>query len=193
MLRLYHRLIACNIARRSQAPEKVTVTDLFYMRGTDVGFVNIPYLLARDLPKIYEDHKDTWAWVAPRPERQQVVAAGALDAAEDAPVVDDGAQAVPAPVKRGRSWLARSTRKAEREVLDSMTCDFSRFTTWTVIGLSRMMDQAGVRMSSSQTPDFSTPYLFLWYDDFELFMHDKIKPGRPRCKEIDEVGEVSII
>nr|GEV63316.1 hypothetical protein [Tanacetum cinerariifolium]GEW15466.1 hypothetical protein [Tanacetum cinerariifolium] len=42
-------LIACSIAGRSQAPEKVTVTDLFYLRGLDVGLVNIPYLLARYL------------------------------------------------------------------------------------------------------------------------------------------------
>ncbi|GKE41050.1 hypothetical protein Tco_1464455, partial [Tanacetum coccineum] len=46
---LCQRLIACNIAWRSHAPEKVTVTDLFYLRGTDVGSVNIPYLLARYL------------------------------------------------------------------------------------------------------------------------------------------------
>ncbi|GJV53744.1 hypothetical protein Tco_1449485 [Tanacetum coccineum] len=49
ILRLCHRLIACSIAGRSQAPEKVTVTDLFYLRGLDVGSVNVPYLLARYL------------------------------------------------------------------------------------------------------------------------------------------------
>ncbi|GJT74734.1 hypothetical protein Tco_1041459 [Tanacetum coccineum] len=49
ILRLYHRLIACCIAGRSQAPEKVTVTDLFYLRGMGVGSVNVPYLLARYL------------------------------------------------------------------------------------------------------------------------------------------------
>ncbi|GKC60044.1 hypothetical protein Tco_1087642, partial [Tanacetum coccineum] len=49
MLRLCHRLIACSIAGRSQAPEKVTVTDLFYLRGMDVDSVNVPYLLARYL------------------------------------------------------------------------------------------------------------------------------------------------
>ncbi|GJW55647.1 hypothetical protein Tco_0099732 [Tanacetum coccineum] len=38
-----------SIAGRSQAPEKVTVTDLFYLRGMDVGSVNVPYLLARYL------------------------------------------------------------------------------------------------------------------------------------------------
>ncbi|GJW34506.1 hypothetical protein Tco_0054538 [Tanacetum coccineum] len=46
MLRLCHRLIACSIAGRSQAPKKVTVTDLFYLRGMDVESVNIPYLMA---------------------------------------------------------------------------------------------------------------------------------------------------
>ncbi|GJT04903.1 hypothetical protein Tco_0839365 [Tanacetum coccineum] len=49
ILRLCHRLIACSIAGRSQAPEKVTVTDLFYLRGIDVGSVNVPYLLVRYL------------------------------------------------------------------------------------------------------------------------------------------------
>ncbi|GKA64328.1 hypothetical protein Tco_0763934 [Tanacetum coccineum] len=38
-----------SIAGRSQAPEKVTMTDLFYLRGLDVGSVNVPYLLARYL------------------------------------------------------------------------------------------------------------------------------------------------
>ncbi|GKF43623.1 hypothetical protein Tco_0130175, partial [Tanacetum coccineum] len=47
MLRFCHRLIACSIAGRSQAPKKVTITDLFYLKGMDVGSVNIPYLLAR--------------------------------------------------------------------------------------------------------------------------------------------------
>ncbi|GJW47033.1 hypothetical protein Tco_0078679 [Tanacetum coccineum] len=49
ILRLCHRLIACSIVGRSQAPEKVTMTDLFYLRGMDVGSVNFPYLLAKYL------------------------------------------------------------------------------------------------------------------------------------------------
>nr|GFC78832.1 hypothetical protein [Tanacetum cinerariifolium] len=49
MLRLCHRLIACNIAGRSQAPENVTVTNLFYLREMDVGSINILYLLTRYL------------------------------------------------------------------------------------------------------------------------------------------------
>nr|GEU53390.1 hypothetical protein [Tanacetum cinerariifolium] len=35
--RLCHRLIAFNISGRSQAPEKVTATDLFYLRNMDQG------------------------------------------------------------------------------------------------------------------------------------------------------------
>ncbi|GJV63897.1 hypothetical protein Tco_1474725 [Tanacetum coccineum] len=49
ILRLCHRLIACSIAGRSQAPKKMTVADLFYLRGMDVGSVNFLYLLARYL------------------------------------------------------------------------------------------------------------------------------------------------
>nr|GEZ46684.1 hypothetical protein [Tanacetum cinerariifolium] len=48
MLRLCHMLIACSIAERSQALEKVTLTDLFYLRGMDVGLINVLYMLARD-------------------------------------------------------------------------------------------------------------------------------------------------
>ncbi|GJW53735.1 hypothetical protein Tco_0097820, partial [Tanacetum coccineum] len=37
--RLCHRLIAFSISRRGQAPEKVTATDLFYLRSMDEGTV----------------------------------------------------------------------------------------------------------------------------------------------------------
>nr|GFB94814.1 hypothetical protein [Tanacetum cinerariifolium] len=49
VLRLCHRMMAYNIAGSSQAPEKVTMIDLFYLRGLDVRSVSIPYLLARYL------------------------------------------------------------------------------------------------------------------------------------------------
>ncbi|GKE18540.1 hypothetical protein Tco_1426117 [Tanacetum coccineum] len=49
ILRLFHRLIDYSISGRSQAPEKVSMTDLFYLRGMDVNWVNVTYLLARYL------------------------------------------------------------------------------------------------------------------------------------------------
>ncbi|GKC84962.1 hypothetical protein Tco_1140679, partial [Tanacetum coccineum] len=81
--------IACSIAGRSQAPEKVTMTDLFYLRGMEFGSVNVPNLLARYLRLFSSGRKqgavissgqfvarlicveldDTWAWVAPGAEK----------------------------------------------------------------------------------------------------------------------------
>ncbi|GJS62997.1 putative reverse transcriptase domain-containing protein [Tanacetum coccineum] len=46
MLRLCHRLIACSIAGRSQAPGKVTVDDFVLSKRDGVGLVNVSYLLA---------------------------------------------------------------------------------------------------------------------------------------------------
>ncbi|GKD15713.1 hypothetical protein Tco_1200120, partial [Tanacetum coccineum] len=116
MLRLCHRMMARSIVGRSQAPEKVTVTDLFYLRGLDVGSVNIPYLLGRYLRsyfpelsttdvaelvrlQIYEQLDDTWVWVAMGSERQPDDAASAPAVAQEAPVIDEDGQADPAPVQ----------------------------------------------------------------------------------------------
>ncbi|GJR99013.1 hypothetical protein Tco_0271187 [Tanacetum coccineum] len=159
---LCQRLIACNIAWRSHAPEKVTVTDLFYLRGTDVGSVNIPYLLARYLRMFASGRKreaiisrgrffceeldDTCAWVALRPERQLDATAGAPEVIEGAHDVDEGAQRI-ARLEEDMHGMRRALAE-QREVLDSMAHDFSRFTTWTITSLSRMMDQAGVKYTS---------------------------------------------
>ncbi|GJW60328.1 hypothetical protein Tco_0109663, partial [Tanacetum coccineum] len=151
--RLCHKLISYNISERGQAPEKVTATDLFYLRSMDRGAANVPYLLAqylfrhaegrksgarlseghfirrlahlfglvsddglrglsivaRELPlidmgelvklNIYMEIGDDWAWVAPGPKRQHVVAVGASGAAEDAHAVDEGVQADLTPVQ----------------------------------------------------------------------------------------------
>ncbi|GKE15191.1 hypothetical protein Tco_1422768, partial [Tanacetum coccineum] len=126
ILKLCHRLIACSIARKSQAPKKVTMTDLFYLRGMDVGSVNVPYLLARYLRLFAARRKSgahisggqfvarlaehfglltaeilggLTAWVAIGPERQPDAAASALAVAEDAPAADEGDQVVLAPVQ----------------------------------------------------------------------------------------------
>ncbi|GJX66892.1 hypothetical protein Tco_0302619 [Tanacetum coccineum] len=116
ILRPCHRSIACNIAQRSQAHEKVT--DLFYLRRMDVGSVNVPYLLARYLRLfalgrnhgvmisrgklvrllICKEIDNTWAWVALGPERQPDAAASAHGVVQDAPVVDEGDRVISAPV-----------------------------------------------------------------------------------------------
>ncbi|GJV91804.1 hypothetical protein Tco_1539617 [Tanacetum coccineum] len=166
MLRLCHRLIAYSIAGRSQAPEKVTVTDLFYLRGMDVGLVNIPYLLARYLRMFASGRK-----------RGAMISGGQF-VVEDALVIEEGAPAVPAAIQApqpppvagpARTMAQRIARLEDdfhrmrgalgeqREVLDNMACDFSRFTTWTITELSRMIDQAGVRYTSYS--DYHIPHV----------------------------------
>ncbi|GKE44860.1 hypothetical protein Tco_1472144 [Tanacetum coccineum] len=96
VLRLCHRMMAHSIAGRSQAPEKVTMTDLFYLRVLDVGSMIDMAELVR--LQIHIQLDDTWSLVAMRPERQPDVRAGAPAVAEDASIVDEGGQAVLAPV-----------------------------------------------------------------------------------------------
>ncbi|GKC76801.1 hypothetical protein Tco_1127575 [Tanacetum coccineum] len=164
-------MMAHSIAGRSQAPEKVTVTALFYLRGLDVGLVNIPYLLARYLKRFAARERAGsyfwWtAWVAMEPERQPDAAAGAPADVGDPPIVNEGNQAVLAPVQGpqqpppppapARTMPQRMARLEEDvheirgalteqcEVIDAMARDFSRFSTWVTTGLGRMMDRARV-------------------------------------------------
>nr|GEV76447.1 hypothetical protein [Tanacetum cinerariifolium] len=123
--------------RFSEAPEKVTVTNLFYLRGMDVGSVNIPYLVARYLRvfalgrkrramisgdllvinmaelvrlQICEELDDTWSWVALGPEKQHVAAVGAPKVAKGALDVDEGDQVVSAPIQAPQLPAAEPTR-----------------------------------------------------------------------------------
>nr|GEV18633.1 hypothetical protein [Tanacetum cinerariifolium] len=80
MLRSCHRLIVCSITGKSQAPKKVTVTDLFYLWGMDVDSINIHYRLARYLRRF-----------ASRRKQGPNAVAGAPEVAKDAPNVDEGA------------------------------------------------------------------------------------------------------
>ncbi|GKB23118.1 hypothetical protein Tco_0862519 [Tanacetum coccineum] len=108
--RLCHRMISCSISGRGQVPEKVTGIDLFYLRIMERGTANVPYMLGQYLFRHAEGRKsgarlnicerlgDTWAWVAPGPERQPDDAVGAPEAARDVPAVDEGPPADPAPM-----------------------------------------------------------------------------------------------
>ncbi|GJY80479.1 hypothetical protein Tco_0493230 [Tanacetum coccineum] len=195
ILRLCHRLIACSIAGRSQALEKVTVTDLFYLRGMDVGSVNIPYILARYL-RLFASWKKRGAMISGgqfvdrlaehfrllTEERLQGltmivrklpvidmtelpdVAAGAPNIAKGALSVDEGGQVVPKPAQAPQpppaagpartmaQILARVEEEVheirgalgeQREVMDAMARDLSRFTVWAAGGISQLLDSTG--------------------------------------------------
>ncbi|GKD16563.1 hypothetical protein Tco_1205721, partial [Tanacetum coccineum] len=84
---------------------------------------------------------DTWAWVAMGRERQPDAAAGTPVGAEDAPAVDEGDQAISAPILEEDVYEIRRALTKQREVIDGMACDFSGFSTWVVTGLGQMMDR----------------------------------------------------
>ncbi|GKB10629.1 hypothetical protein Tco_0844552 [Tanacetum coccineum] len=83
-LRLCHRMIAHSIASRSQSPKK----------GLTIIAPVLPVIDMAELVRlqICMEIDDTWAWVAQGPERHQVTAVDAPEAAEDAPAVDEGVQ-----------------------------------------------------------------------------------------------------
>ncbi|GJZ42308.1 hypothetical protein Tco_0589194 [Tanacetum coccineum] len=100
VLRLCHRMMAHSIAGRSQAPKKVTVTDLFYLRGLDVGLVNIPYLLARYLRRFAAGRK-SGALILGGVVEEAPVAPGGGDGDEEMP------QAMPPPPRTQGEMIAQ--------------------------------------------------------------------------------------
>ncbi|GJX49733.1 hypothetical protein Tco_0276578 [Tanacetum coccineum] len=105
---------------------------------------------------------DTWAWIASGPERQSDAAAGALGVTKDAPAVDEGAQADPAPVQTPQPpppaprtiqqmvsrleeevhELRQSIVRPRGDIARSIT-DQSRFATWMVSCMTKLMDASG--------------------------------------------------
>ncbi|GJT25100.1 hypothetical protein Tco_0895037, partial [Tanacetum coccineum] len=105
---------------------------------------------------------NAWAWVAPGQERQSYATFGAPRAAEDAPTVDEGAQANLAPVQAPqppppvpRTMQQRITRLEEevhelrwsimrlRGDVDRLITNQGGFTTWMVSYMTQLMDASG--------------------------------------------------
>ncbi|GJX03828.1 hypothetical protein Tco_0189744 [Tanacetum coccineum] len=118
ILRLRHRLIACSITGRIQAPKKsgalisggefvARLAEHFgllieeRLRGLTVIAPELPIIDMAELVRlqICIEIDDTWAWVAIRPERQPDITVGAPGVAQDAPTIDEGDQAILAPVQ----------------------------------------------------------------------------------------------
>ncbi|GJZ65672.1 hypothetical protein Tco_0622368 [Tanacetum coccineum] len=177
VLRLCHRMLAhSTTGRKSEAyisggqfvarlAEYFGLLTAKILGGLTVIAPELPIIDMGELVRlqISVQFDDTWAWVAIKPERQPNAVAGVHAIAEDAPIVDEGGQADPAPIHApppppalARIMPQRMARLEEdvhkirgvlteqREVIDAMARDFSRFSTWVTNGLGRMMDRAGV-------------------------------------------------
>ncbi|GKG05726.1 hypothetical protein Tco_0325812, partial [Tanacetum coccineum] len=119
-------MIAYSISGRGQAPEKVTGVDLFYLCNMDRRTTNVLHLLAQYLFRHAKGRKSgarlsgghlighlamyfglvsdeglrgLQAWVAQGPDRQQATAAGAHEADEAGPAVEETALEIPAPAQ----------------------------------------------------------------------------------------------
>ncbi|GKD67540.1 hypothetical protein Tco_1321630, partial [Tanacetum coccineum] len=77
------------------------------LRGLSVVARELPLIDMGELVKlnICMEIGDEWAWVAPGPERKQVVMSGSPEAAEDAPIINEGTQADLAPIQAPRPPL----------------------------------------------------------------------------------------
>ncbi|GKB84589.1 hypothetical protein Tco_0956861 [Tanacetum coccineum] len=150
--RLCHRLITFNIFERSHAPEKMTATDLFYLRNMDQGAVNLPNLLAIYLFMHAEGRKQRSMMSKGHFIGRLVEHFGLLtedrlrgltvvipdltriDKDEMAPTVALGPRTMPQRTARHEEevYKLRENLGEQREVLGSMSRDFAEFTTWTV-------------------------------------------------------------
>nr|GEX90424.1 hypothetical protein [Tanacetum cinerariifolium] len=129
--------------RRDQLSDIVRIMAIASGRGRLKRGPRIVYVVTASGAQSDAKIDDTWAWVAQGPERQQVVMAGALEVVEDVPVVDEAAQAIPAPIQapqppsvtrfmpRSMAMIEEYVRKIrgalgeQREVVDVMVKDFS--------------------------------------------------------------------
>nr|GEU94667.1 hypothetical protein [Tanacetum cinerariifolium] len=143
----------------------------------EVDSINVPYPLAKYL-RLFASRRKQGAMISEDQRGSPMLRPVPLRPAEDAPIADEGAPAIPAPVQApqpppptarpARTMAQRLSRVDEdvheirkalgkqRETLDSMAHDFSRFSIWMVFGLSQMMSRTGVRYTSYA--DFQIPY-----------------------------------
>nr|GEX10949.1 ribonuclease H-like domain-containing protein [Tanacetum cinerariifolium] len=142
----------------AQAPEKVTATDLIYLRSIDEGRVNVPYLLAHDEGLI---GLTMIAYELPVIDMDVlVVTVGSSKGVEGSPIVDEGVQAILAlvqapqapPPAASRTMPQRMIRledevhglreslDEQHEVMDAIARYFSRFTMWATSDISQLLD-----------------------------------------------------
>ncbi|GJU57189.1 hypothetical protein Tco_1234955 [Tanacetum coccineum] len=130
ILRLCHRLIACSIVGRSQAPKK----------GLTVIAPDLPTIDMDELVRlqIYMEVDDTWAWADPIP----------IHAPPPPPPA--AARTMPQRMARFEEDVHEIHRALieQRKVINAMARDFSRFSTWAITSLAQMMDKAGVTYTS---------------------------------------------
>ncbi|GJW41714.1 hypothetical protein Tco_0067559, partial [Tanacetum coccineum] len=114
---------------RGQALEKVTATDLFYLRSMDEG-------TAVATARALEDDEGAHA------ELEGVQADLAPIQAPQPPLVVAQSRTMPQRMARLEEEVhgLRKSLDEQREVMDVIARDFSRFTVWAASGISQLLD-----------------------------------------------------
>ncbi|GJX98636.1 hypothetical protein Tco_0355655 [Tanacetum coccineum] len=89
------------------------------------------------------------AWVAQGTKRQPVAAAAAPGDVEDAPDIDDGAQAIPAPI---HAPLPHHQWRSLRGLMERSMTDQGRFSIWMVSCMTQLMEASGHTYQHSMGP-----------------------------------------
>ncbi|GJS50415.1 putative ribonuclease H-like domain-containing protein [Tanacetum coccineum] len=156
--RLCHRLIAYSISGRGHAPEKVTATELFYLRSMDEGTaVNVTYLLAQYLFRYAEGRKQGARmsgrhFVARLAKHFRLLTEerlrGFTVVVRDLTVIDMDELARIEKLEEEVYGLRESFGE-QRAIVDAISGDFSRFTTWAVGRLGHLLHTTGGASTSA--------------------------------------------
>ncbi|GJR90785.1 hypothetical protein Tco_0214796 [Tanacetum coccineum] len=158
------------------APEKVTATDLFYLRSMDEGTVGLT-VVVRDLTVIDMDElarlhicerlRDTCDWVTCGPERHQVAMDRGAQADQEIP--KEGVQADPAPVQAPQH-IATSNPEEDKEDPEDDSSDHPRkeesiklrqtLLLYLQMTLSPQAEDAEAVKTDESAPRPPTPYHF---------------------------------
>nr|GEW58142.1 retrotransposon protein, putative, Ty1-copia subclass [Tanacetum cinerariifolium] len=151
--RLCHRLVAIFIAGRGQAPEKVTTTDLFFLRKEILQALTMG---VHELTTIDID---------------ELVRLRIYDRLGDAPQMSQAAisKTIPHSLQRLEEEVhkLRESIKEQRVLLDMMSSDQERFSSWVISRMTQLVGKSGLSF-----PKFDGSIVGLmescWQDDVKI-------------------------
>ncbi|GJS95646.1 hypothetical protein Tco_0802614 [Tanacetum coccineum] len=113
------------------------------LKGLSVDVSELPVIDLHELARLNICARvgNTWAWVAPGPERQQAAAASASGAVEGAPAADEGAQRIDRLEEEVREM--RQSVVGLRGVIESSITKQTRVSTWLTSCMTQLMDASG--------------------------------------------------
>ncbi|GKE27040.1 hypothetical protein Tco_1442424, partial [Tanacetum coccineum] len=130
-----------------QAPEKVTTTDLFYLRSMDEGtMVNVPYLVAYYLFKHASGRKQGAKMSGDSEELIRLRTCERLGDVLTWVALGPGRQTIPQRLHRLEEEIHKlgESIKEQCVVMERLSSDFVSFSTWMITRMTQLMDQSSL-------------------------------------------------